>query len=523
MNRNSEQARGLLAWFPLSAWWGSKAGHSYVGDGRFRWNWNPGWTNMAYDWGTSEIGRWLRPYSTGVPSGSPDRYPVDWGTMPELQGTDQLTLSYWVKRVASKVILIGQQPPDSKHTIALEVYIDGYAHLGIGDEVGFQSGRFAMPLGWHLLTGVFNGNLTGNAERAKIYLDGKQVTLDFQSFTIPSVTSTANEIHGINVSETFSNADGYFTDIRYYNHAITAQNAFNLWNPSTRWELYEPTRPRIWPSVKLEETPVEAPVFQLPVPKTSKSSAVRINASGEILQRTTSLPLSTSFTMCGWAKLTMRPSSWQYWGIENGLSNGDTYINLGYNVSNEFKLSVTGLAGDFDSYPPDGTWIFWAMTNAGTGTSDCNGYWAKAGETFEVASTTGLNFTVAHFSIGNNSWNEYMNGAFAFTKVYNVPLSAAELYREMYSKEPVKTAGLNLWSPHYAGNIERARDYSGHGRHFTEGGTLTDEPGPDIKWDEIKPIFFGYSTEEDIEEVIFSWHEIYKPRSQNIPVHQLNL
>jgi hypothetical protein len=68
-------------------------------------------------------------------------------------------------------------------------------------------------------------------------------------------------------------------------------------------------------------------------------------------------------------------------------------------------------------------------------------------------------------------------------KIWDAALTAAEVASEMYRIEPVRWANIHLWSPCNPGATERLSDWSGNGKTWTAGGTLTDEdPAPGVGW-----------------------------------------
>lgn len=70
----------------------------------------------------------------------------------------------------------------------------------------------------------------------------------------------------------------------------------------------------------------------------------------------------------------------------------------------------------------------------------------------------------------------------AHIKYWDAELTAEEVQQEMRVIRPHRSANLAGWYPLFPGSGERTRDYSGLGRNFTEGGTLTDEDGPPVSW-----------------------------------------
>lgn len=207
--------------------------------------------------------------------------------------------------------------------------------------------------------------------------------------------------------------------------------------------------------------------------------AVRTNASGEYLRRTANLPSATSFTMCGWAKMTKRAGAHQYWGLEDDTVDAAAYHVIGYNPVGNFVIGNVIGGTAFDANPTNETWFFWAITCSGTGETDFKGYWAYQDDTsFHTVSMEGTSFTPAAMWLGNDSYDEWMNSAYAYARVYNHALTSTELLTEKDSATAVKTTGLLIDSP--LPSTSDVTDYSGNGYHWTSAGTLSTEDSPDL-------------------------------------------
>jgi hypothetical protein len=207
--------------------------------------------------------------------------------------------------------------------------------------------------------------------------------------------------------------------------------------------------------------------------------AVRFDASGDILKRTANLPATSAFTACGWARfVSIRAGQYQYFiELANGTSNAGSYLIIGYRSGTAFEISTGNASASFASAPTTGTWFFWALTHNNT---NLVGYWAHAGSALVTQSITGQSFTPAQLSIGNDTWNEWCDIEMSDTLIYDAVLTQAELEQQMYRSLPVRTANLNIWSP--LPSASDIVDYSGNGRDWTSGGTLTSASGPPLSW-----------------------------------------
>lgn len=83
---------------------------------------------------------------------------------------------------------------------------------------------------------------------------------------------------------------------------------------------------------------------------------------------------------------------------------------------------------------------------------------------------------------GRQVSNDPFSGRIHAIKIWNTALTEAEIAQEVYTVAPRKLDSLWGWNPTRPGSGERAKDYSGNGRNWTEGGTLTDDDPPPISW-----------------------------------------
>ena len=99
---------------------------------------------------------------------------------------------------------------------------------------------------WQNVTVVFDGTLTGNQNRAKIYLDGVNVTAT-DSGTIPASTTadTSNfllaKVNGLGVNYWLGNMD----EFAIFNYSLTQQNVTDIFNLGTPNDLDLLTTPPI--------------------------------------------------------------------------------------------------------------------------------------------------------------------------------------------------------------------------------------------------------------------------------------
>jgi hypothetical protein len=74
---------------------------------------------------------------------------------------------------------------------------------------------------------------------------------------------------------------------------------------------------------------------------------------------------------------------------------------------------------------------------------------------------------------GTASEGEWTQMRVAHVKAWSTNLTDTELLQEQNAIRPQKLDNLVGWWPLFPGSGERVKDYSGLGRDWTEGGTLT--------------------------------------------------
>lgn len=210
--------------------------------------------------------------------------------------------------------------------------------------------------------------------------------------------------------------------------------------------------------------------------------SVRIDASGDYICRTASLPSLTNFTACGWVRLKVsQAGSYRYiFTIAEDITTTDKQVQLGADSGNNWYLGTsTDVYDYFASSPSLDTWYFWFVkANADPDTWDAG--IAAAGGTFDalqVPNTT-LSFTTGSIVFSNDTWSSYLNSEASCIKVWDAILTEAELYQEMYSMLPRRFADLHLYWPLW-GSGDTA-DYSGNAKDATVGGTLATADQPPI-------------------------------------------
>ena len=146
-----------------------------------------------------------------------------------LSGVSQLTLSFWFQIDDTGETRWMGKYNDVDQWLSIQKNADGYIYFIVSDGVSYMYGRYSgsgLSLNtWYQYVAVFDGTLTGNANRCKMYLNAEQQSLGFYG-TIPATTYDFELIgtypfmvggDGFN-----NNCDGLLSCIMIYNRALTS-------------------------------------------------------------------------------------------------------------------------------------------------------------------------------------------------------------------------------------------------------------------------------------------------------------
>lgn len=205
--------------------------------------------------------------------------------------------------------------------------------------------------------------------------------------------------------------------------------------------------------------------------------AVRFNASGEHYTATLSQGAQTSYTICGWVKISVDRNTWSTaWALYHEdagnscvfetNSNGTSWECLFDNGNDQTLVAATV-----------GSWYFLAVSVNGS-TVNCyvkplgGSISNSASATVAVTSLTATTFRLGDWPL----LGEWLNGCVAGVKLWlGAALTQAELDTESTQLMPVRTADLTAAYPL---DVAETTDYSGNGFTLSSVGTPTTEAGP---------------------------------------------
>lgn len=232
--------------------------------------------------------------------------------------------------------------------------------------------------------------------------------------------------------------------------------------------------------------------------------AIRFDNTADSIQRTSGLPsFDSNYTVLLWFYMLAHPgdgNSGCLFVLDDQTDDVDEFILNGVGATST-RLSILTLSGGTPSISNGSTaialntWYCAALVRAANNSRI--GYLATVGASLaqEFNHTESLSGRTApsNMSMGSAAGllADLANVRIGPVKIWTTNRSLAELQQEMNAVRPIFTDNLHLWSPCFPGATERARDYSGNGRNWTENGTLTDEDPPPIGWG-VAPLIYSH-------------------------------
>lgn len=225
INRASKQARGLIAWWPLAG-----GLHEYVR------NYPIALRQGNATVGTTDMGR------AGVFPGAAGDYINTYSYLAD--GSSYLTVAAWAKTntlsggAYNLRYIVSNENGAAGWNIALDTNTDKLqTYLHSGAWRGAVSPTMAIANQWYHVAMVYN-IAEPAASQLKLYIDGR---FSAQGGSGGTAINTANMTIGIGAVASLTDRpwSGNIRDVRIYNRALKAVEIFALWNPETRYELYQ--------------------------------------------------------------------------------------------------------------------------------------------------------------------------------------------------------------------------------------------------------------------------------------------
>jgi len=162
------------------------------------------------------------------------------GDITQVDGVGKVTLAAWIKRSAAGAkVFVGKQA--SNQDLGIEAYSDGKLYFDLSKGSSASGSITLNDTAWHHVALVFDGTLTGNANRLKGYVDGVQKTLTF-SGTVGTLTSTSTTAFNIGKMSGEYSA-GQVDDTWLYARALSLAEVQDLMSGGVTPDTTAPTTP----------------------------------------------------------------------------------------------------------------------------------------------------------------------------------------------------------------------------------------------------------------------------------------
>lgn len=216
--------------------------------------------------------------------------------------------------------------------------------------------------------------------------------------------------------------------------------------------------------------------------------SIRFDAVGDSVNRTTTPPSISVFTMMGWFRIAVNRATFSTF-MAAGAPASSAYFQVAAGTDGVTLGTYDGNGAAFNSGTTTlvvGTWYHIAFTVAGTGAGQFITYLNSVPD--QIKSGNALP-TASQIWFGNSADADWLNGnAFAGKLWSGVALTANQIALEMKSVMPVRYQNLYGCWP-MIGNTT-TRDYV-RGQNLTANGTLTTEANPPVPWNASGINFLG--------------------------------
>lgn len=139
----------------------------------------------------------------------------------DFSGRTQFTISCWAKRRVVNSVVYLAQSDDNNNNLQIGFFSDGNLYLSVDDVQNNYALVASNDANWNHTVMVFDGNISGNSGRLKLFLNGTMQTLAFVG-NIEAVVGPLTNKFKIGTRD-FGGifTDGLIDDVRIYNRALS--------------------------------------------------------------------------------------------------------------------------------------------------------------------------------------------------------------------------------------------------------------------------------------------------------------
>ena len=163
---------------------------------------------------------------------------VDVGRITSLENTSSFSFSMWLYPTSYTGVrtLLGRAPSGTDMFYAYTQNSNGYVYFHVANgQTNYPrvvtSSSITLNT-WGLLTFVYDGSLSGNLNRAKIYINGVLASTSTTAALIPSATSsdTSDFYFGRTNYASSPTTQGIIDEVSAYNYSLSASDITTIYN-----------------------------------------------------------------------------------------------------------------------------------------------------------------------------------------------------------------------------------------------------------------------------------------------------
>ena len=169
--------------------------------------------------GGSNMGNSIIVYDAG--------HQADASTISEINNASAMTITAWIRRWDNNDYMTVGKGMSSDDATGIEVYSDGKVYFEV-DGASNNYGEITLnDAVWHHYALVFDGTLSGNSNRLKVYVDKTLQSLTFTG-TIPATTASAAD--EFIIGGYAGSGGGYIDEVRVYDRALNATEISEIYD-----------------------------------------------------------------------------------------------------------------------------------------------------------------------------------------------------------------------------------------------------------------------------------------------------
>jgi hypothetical protein len=151
------------------------------------------------------------------------------GTTTVAKNLSNFSMAGWIRRPSASTIQSFGFSDSSNHMLGIYHFSDNKIYFDIRN--GFITYGYSTQniSGWNHIAMVFNGTLSGDANRCKGYLNGNQISLTFSGNGIPATTSNNSALDSYRIGKISTYwSTGDFAELGMWQASLTAEEVSSL-------------------------------------------------------------------------------------------------------------------------------------------------------------------------------------------------------------------------------------------------------------------------------------------------------